>query len=180
MTRVEVAHPERWWLAVCADMPWLKDPDVEDHHQRNADRDERDWAGVAAAVQHVMNELTEGRGRIEPVDEDDPSEGNHVVVDLDLEHLDATDQEIVTEWFWKGLGPIADPWDDRLVNGRHRLWSSWKAAPEAALPVESDLLQYLDDVPRMNDDFGASVYRGSNGGIRTDASNGDEAQPRLL
>jgi hypothetical protein len=165
MTLVTLEHPERWWLAVQADMPWLTDPDVEDGHPRHADCDDRDWAGIATAVQDVMAEVVAGRGRIELIYEDEPSEGNHLVVDADLEHLDATDQDIVTEWFWHQCGPIADPWDDRLVNGRHRLWNAWKAAPQAALPVESALLKYLDDIPLMDGGFAAGIYRGAMEGI---------------
>jgi hypothetical protein len=163
VTKINLANPERYWLAVRADMPWIQDPDVEDQRQRWAGRDEPDWAAIAAAVQHVMDAVA--GGRIEPVDEEDPEEGEHIVVDVDLDHLDAEGQEIVSEWFDSHTGPVADPWGDSLENGRHRLWNSWQAAPDAVLPIHSDLLFWLDSIPRMNDDFAASVYRGAMEGL---------------
>lgn len=158
--RVELVNPQRYWLAVRDDMPALQDPDVEDQCQRWPDRDERDWAGIAAAVQHVMDELAQGRGRVELVDEDDPDTGEHVVLDADLDHLDTKDQDIVSEWFWEALRPTADPWSDSVQDGRHRLWNCWRVAPDAVLPVHSVKLQYLDDIPHMGEDFGVSYYRG--------------------
>jgi hypothetical protein len=165
VTKVELAHPERYWLAVRADMPGLQDPDLEDQHQRWPDRDGRDWAASAAAVQHVMDEVAGGRGRVEQVDEEDPDAGEHVVVDLDLDHLDAADEEIVSHWFWEGLGPVGDPWRDRVENGRHRLWNSWEAAPDAVLPVYSATLSGLDSIPYEGDHFATIVSREAMEGI---------------
>lgn len=165
VTKIYLANPERYWLAVRADMPWIQDPDVDDQRQRWAGRDEPDWAAIAAAVQHVMDEVVAGRGRIEPMDEDEPEAGEHIVVDVHLDHLDAEGQEIVREWFDNHTGPVADPWEDSLENGRHRLWNSWRAASDAVLPVHSALLLWLDSIPRMNDDFAVSIYRGAMEGL---------------
>ena len=165
MTKIKLTNPERYWLAVRADMPWLRDPDVEDLRQRWSDRDERDWTSIVAAVEHVMDEIAGGRGRIELDDEEDPEVGEHVVVDADLDHLAVEDRKIVSGWFHAHTGPVADPWGDSLVNGRHRLWSSWQAVPDAVLPVYSAQLLWLGSIPHMEDDFAAGVYQRTMEGI---------------
>ncbi len=157
-------------------MPWLEDPDKR--RQRWPDRDERDWAGIAAVVQHVIDEVAERLGRTEQVDEDDPDMGKSVVVDVELGHLEAQDQKIAREWFRPGVGPLGDPWDG-LSDGRHRLWNCWQAAPDAVLPVYSSHLHSLDQVQEMSEDSAARLYEDVRDGIELSSPSAVSRSPRF-
>lgn len=139
MTSLRVRHPERWWLATRRDLPWLTDPDVDDGRQRWTDRNELDWAAVGEAVVSIGFRLTTGSSSVDP---DDPT---YVIVPTPwvLPEPEAT---VARSW-WGSEAPQGDVWSTGLVNGRHRLWNVWRVAPQAQLPVRSDTLEYLSDVP---------------------------------
>ena len=139
MTAHRVRHPERWWLATLRDLPWLTDPDVDDGRQRWDDRDQLDWAGVGEAVVAVWSWLASG--------EADPDEPATVVVPAPWV-LPPAEAAVVRSW-WAAEAPQGDVWSDELTNGRHRLWNVWRVAPAARLPIRSDTLGYMDDVPGM-------------------------------
>lgn len=56
--RFRVRHPKRWWLAAQADLN-ITDPD--ERRPRWPDRQERDWAAIAVAVEAIGAELAAGR-----------------------------------------------------------------------------------------------------------------------
>ena len=59
--------------------------------------------------------------------------------------LSNIDQEIVLSWLKGGDGQVsANPWSDRLYNGRHRLWNSIANADELLLPIMSGALAYAN------------------------------------
>lgn len=160
-TTLYVPHPERWWLADRGDLPWLTDPDADDGHLRHRDRDERQWAAIAGIVESVGRALASGGHE---TDEDDPTVA---LVPADVADLAPADRNIVTSWFRAGSeAPSTDPWDSSLTNGRHRLWNVWLAAPDALLPVYSDTLAGLDEVPSMGEHFAAVVAQSVIDGLR--------------
>ena len=170
-----VPHTESWWFARRADLPWLTDPHEDDGRVRHHDRDERAWPAIAATVQAVARAIAYGG---HPVDEEDPAVA---VVAVDDPGLAAADRRIVTSWFRAGSeAPAADPWDDGLVNGRHRLWATWRAVPDALLPVHSDLLAYLDDVTLMGPEFAATISQSALDGLRQIPPAPAESSPRFV
>lgn len=134
---IRVNDPEHWWTAHKDDLPWLKDPDVEDGRQRHPDRDERDWSGIARAVSAAADALTVARVLAD-------SDGRYAVLPPPAANLSPVDQAVVRSWF-SYTAPLADPWSDQLTDGRHRLWCSWAREPKLSLPIRSDLLGYVLD-----------------------------------
>lgn len=161
VTTVYVLHPERWWIATRADLPWLTDPDKDDGRVRWSDRDERQWGTIAGVIEAAGRALASGA---HDVDQDDPTVA---FVPVDLAGFAPADRNIVTSWFRAGSeAPSTDPWEDGLMNGRHRLWSTWRAVPGALLPVYSGLLPYLDDVPIMGEELARGVAQSAIDGLR--------------
>lgn len=156
-TTLHVHHPERWWFAARDDLPWLTDPHQDDNNERHPDREQRDWAAIVRVVEAVARAIADGD---HDVDGDDPT---WAVVPADLVALGPEDRQIVTSWFSVYGAPRADPWDDSLDDGRHRLWSAWRAVPAAVLPICSDLLPYLDDA---SDEIISTVSQSAIDGLR--------------
>lgn len=172
---LHVPHPERWWFARRSDLPWLTDPHEDDQRVRHHDRDERAWPAIAGVVQTAARAIAYGG---HPVDEEDPTVA---LVEVDVDGLDPTDRRIVSSWFRAGSeAPSADPWEDALTNGRHRLWAVWRAVPSAVLPVYSDTLAYLDDVPLMGPEFAAVVQQSALDGLRRLPPGPANASPRYV
>lgn len=81
--------------------------------------------------------------------------------------LTAPERKIVRSWFTNAEAPPADPWDDILGNGRHRLWGAWNANNKLRLPILSDLLLYEDSIDAMGEEFRQSVLLSSKiGGLK--------------
>lgn len=170
-----VPHPERWWFARRADMPWLTDPHEDDRRVRHQDRDERAWPAITAIVQAVGQALAQG-GYL--VHEEDPTVA---VVSADAPVMAAEDVRIIKSWFRAGAeAPAAEPWDDTLTNGRHRLWAAWRAVPDALLPVHSDLIAYVDDMPFMGPDFAATISQSALDGLRQMPAAPAASSPRYI
>ena len=152
MTLIAVAHPERWWLAARKDVPLLGDPDLDDGRTRYRDTVPPAWPSIADVVQKIGRMITAGDYVVQA---DDPV---WVHIQVHLDGLNERDQEIVTQWF-RGIGasPSADPGDETPNDGRHRLWASWKAHPEAALPIYSSVLPYLDGVDLDTDEIAGNI-----------------------
>lgn len=170
-----VPHAEWWWFATRDDLPWLTDPDEDDGRVRHADRDERGWAAIATAVGTVAQSIACDE---HDVDDEYP---NMALVPVDLTGLGMEDKRIVKSWFRAGSeAPSTDPWKDTLTNGRHRLWATWQAEPNALLPVYSDLLVYLDDVPLMDDEFARVLRQSAFDGLRQMPSGPASRSPRYV
>jgi len=174
-TTLYVPHPERWWIAARADLPWLTAPDVDDGRVRWPDRAERQWTTVAGVVEAVARTIAYGG---HDVDEDDPTAA---LVSIDAAGLAPADRNIVTSWFRAGSeAPSGDPWDDGLTNGRHRLWNAWQAAPDALLPIYSDALAGLDDAPLMGEQFAAVVAQSAADGLHDLPTGPANRSPRYV
>lgn len=152
MTLIAIAHPERWWLAVRKDVPLLSDPDLDDGHTRHRDATAPAWSSIAGVVQKVGRMIIAGDYAVHA---DDPV---WVHVQVHLDGLDERDQKIVTQWFRGGVtSPSADPGDEMPNDGRHRLWASWTAFPQAVLPIYSNVLPHLDSVDLETDDLATTI-----------------------
>lgn len=159
--RITVAHPERFWFAVRSEMPWLVDPDVEDGRRRHISGELIRWAAVGEIVQELGGGLA--RQEFQKIIDEDGI--RFEVVTADRFAMTKAEKQIVASWFTDGEAPCSDPWENSLVNGRHRLWGVWGAMPEVALPVLSDHLLYEGSVDHMGEEFGQLLYLSSKIGL---------------
>lgn len=143
--RIEVPHLERWWLVRPDDLADLADPDVEDGHQRHADRDLIDWGSIGDTVSAVWRQLNAAQALSGGARDDSQSLSGWA--DLDESSLGAVEIHIVRSWFSDDEAPRCDAWDDDVDDGRHRLWNVWASRPGLELPVASPTLESLDDGP---------------------------------
>ncbi|MWV75927.1 hypothetical protein C5C31_11700 [Rathayibacter rathayi] len=148
---IEIDRPERYWVAAREDMPWLTDPDIDDRGCRHPDRDDVDWTAVAAAATSISSLLRAGQ-----LDASD-GEGSGFVATVPGLTLRLRELEILESLFTVAEAIRGDLWDEGVVNGRHRLWNIWRAAPDALIPVRSDLLDHTDDIDSQGDTFAAVV-----------------------
>lgn len=134
-----VHRPERFWLASRADTAgWLTDPDVDDGYVRHPDVAAIDWLAVAMLVADAGERIATGTHELD--------EDGFTSIDVDVSTLAEGEREIIRWWLHgKALSPTADPWSLEPVDGRHRLWNAWEAAPSAVLPILSEALGYVDD-----------------------------------
>jgi hypothetical protein len=165
---LELAWPERFWMATRADLPWLKDPDATEG-QRHADRDTIRWAVLGTILTEVSAALATG-GYAVSTDVSDTIEIPLQTTPSD--GLTRSEMEIIEEWWDHGIAPRADLWAGNFLNGRHRLWNVWKHDPTAVLPIRSEFLDVAAELPDIRDEKRASVHAAS---IREQASLAHEA-----
>jgi len=135
---VRVPKPEQWWVAARDDLP---EPTLVADEPWSEDENSR-WAPIAGVINAVAAALATGGYTV------DPDEPASAWVPVDLEGLDRLDRSIVRSWFHPGPeAPRGDAWAEDVGQGSRRLVTAWRAAPDALLPVRSELLQHLDDVP---------------------------------
>lgn len=152
---IGVVSPHHYWLAARKDLPWLTDPDVENDSPRWRDWELRDWFKIGRDVAEIGTQLAWGMAASGP---DDETAEDDIV--YSAEASNPVDAKIVRSWFHSGAeAPMADPGDDRLMNGRHRLWVTWAANPDLLLPIQSTLLQSAADMRLMDAGY-AAVIRG--------------------
>lgn len=172
---VYVEHPERQWLASKSDLAWLTDPDVDDKRIRWSDRDERAWSTIATEVEKIALLLQQGEYEVN--DDGDA----YAVVDVDTDGLAEEDRELIAEWFsGVGLSPCGDPWVGELVDGRHRLWNAWKAAPHVLLPIHSDLLADQDSSALLPVEFSQTLKRSAASGLQRVPAGVAARNPRFI
>ncbi|MEB2529249.1 hypothetical protein [Kocuria rosea] len=133
-----VDHSGCWWRAEATTLRQFvpSDPDEDDgrdNKPRNADRDAQRWAEIAAMAQRAGQELAAGRWVV----------NHHGATELTIEapdDLTKTEHEILAAWLYRE--PVgADPWVTPIRNGRHRVWNSLKADPNAILPIHGRELE---------------------------------------
>lgn len=152
---IGVRNPHHYWLAAREDMPWLSDPDVDDGAPRWDDRELRDWFSIGADAASIGEQLVWGMGAAGPDDESAEDD-----ISYSAQTVNPVDAKIVRSWFRSGVeAPRADPGDEGLDNGRHRLWCAWTASPDLLLPVQSAVLQSAADMPAMDAGY-AQLVRG--------------------
>ena len=149
---VFLSNPERFWLAARSDIPYLSDPDVDDGYQRWADRDELRWGEIARVVEEAGQRVVAGGVYID--------EEQDQLLDLWIpDWFTPAERKVVTSWFKPSSSPHRDPWADASMgDGRHRLWNTWKRAPDALLPIFCYSLSYLDDLGEAR--LQASIQQG--------------------
>ena len=133
-----IQRPQELWFATAADQLVPADPDITDGKIRPYSLGEVNWREIAKIMTAVSRKLLQagmdgqlpGRLRIDlsPIRET-PRPG---------------DIEVLRQWF----GPqevMGDP--SFQANGRHRLWKSWAADPDAVLPIRSKVRAAAPDLP---------------------------------
>lgn len=134
----------RYWAARKRDLPWISDPDLEVGGPRWPDSGSLDWASVADAITYAADSLPS----LLP-DED----GWTTVVIPGGGTFGRAERRVLTDWGrGAGLCPRMNPGDERLQDGRHRLWKCWEARPEAVLLISSDAVanvEETDEGPRF-------------------------------
>lgn len=151
---IEVDHPERYWFAVQSEMPWAVDPGTNAKRDRHPDRAEIRWDLVGEVVQELGSMLAFGNFPVSAPE----TESSFALVMPDRFELTGAERNIVESWFTNAEAPRADPWDDQLDNGRHRLSGVWQARPDAELPVLSDLLLWDDSADSGPEGFQQGLY----------------------
>lgn len=156
---VEIDRPDRYWIAARGDMTWLTNPDIDDRRVRHADRDDIDWKAVAAAATAISALLRAGQ-----LDASDGGASGFVATVPGLT-LRLRELQILESLFTYAEAIRGDLWDEGVINGRHRLWNIWRAAPDALIPVRSDLLDYTDDIESQGEAFAAIVADSARTGL---------------
>ena len=136
-----VAAPRLWWRTTEGNVRrWVPvDPDVEDGHQRHADRDEQRWPLIASVVARVGDALAAGSWQVDP----DVEGRGLVALDGYPGDLTRTERAIVSAWFSSAEAVQFDPWFEPLTNGRHRLWATMPYFGAGLIPVRGDALGYV-------------------------------------
>jgi hypothetical protein len=150
---VEIANPERWWLATVDLMPWRTDPDEGAETQRHPDRGEIRWDVLGRALTEISNRLQCG--------EYVRSENSPHVYEIRFTSpgggFTLAEAGILRSWFAVGEAPVADGWHTQLEDGRRRIWNVWNSKPTAWLPIRSFLLDYLDGLAEGGPFLAASI-----------------------
>lgn len=92
----------------------------------------------------------------------------------------AADEGILRSWFREFEAPCADPWDEDLVNGRHRLWCAWEASPAALLPVRSSLLGFVGDCTALGPQLAPVVASSALAGLGQLCGSHQRLSPRYV
>lgn len=146
LSLVRVPRPEQWWIAAQEDLPLP--PRAPDDGAHGDERDLPRWAAVAAAVQGV------GRALVTGACTHDPEEPGVALVPVNVAALDRLGRAIVRSWFQAGpSAPCGEPGAAQREDRLHWLAHAWDALPNAQLPVRSELLMRLEDVPELGDAF---------------------------
>lgn len=137
MTLLALPRPNEWWRAsgsALLEHIYRTDPDIEDGRPRYPDDDPTiDWTAIADCVTDIGQAIA----------------GGHIVIVDDVPHVPASQQfatltpesaRIVAGWLTDP--PVADPHNSGPTNGRHRVWNTANARPEAMLPICGDSLGY--------------------------------------
>ncbi|WP_454150963.1 hypothetical protein [Microbacterium lacticum] len=139
---IPVAAPRLWWRTTAGNVRrWVPgDPDIEDGHQRHADRDAQRWPLIASVVARVGDALAAGAWQ------QDPDVEGYGLVALDgyPGDLTRTEQDIVAAWFRSSEAVQFDPWFEPLTNGRHRLWATMPHFGAGLIPIRGGALGYAN------------------------------------
>ncbi len=156
LSLARVPRPEQWWIATREDLP-LPPRAGDDGPHGVEQHDLPRWAAVAAAVQGVGRALVAGAYTHDP---DDPGV---VLVPVNVAALDRLGRTIVRSWFHAGLSsPCGDPGAAQPEDRLHWLAHAWDALPNAQLPVRSELLMRVEDVPELGDAFAHVIVHSAN------------------
>ncbi len=155
LSLVRVPRPEQWWIADPEDLPLR--PRALDDGPHGDEQELPRWAAVAAAVQGV------GRALVRGAYAHDPEEPGAALVPVNVAALDRLGRTIVRSWFQAGpSAPCGDPGAAQQEDRLRWLAHAWDALPNAQLPVRSELLMRLDDVPELGDTFAHVVVHSAN------------------
>lgn len=129
-----VAKPRKWWFAQRGDMTAdFSNPEEVEGKRPHVDRDVR-WPAIVAMVEHVGQQI---QARGSSVEEGEPLE---VWFDQLRGGLSKSEWDVVTGWFsGVGWGVVCGPVDG-ILDGRHRLWETFNAVPDATVPVLDSVL----------------------------------------
>lgn len=132
---LDVPHPDEFWFATVADGFVVEDPDVADDHARTY-ASEANWDLIGAVMTDVSRQLLEATGE---------------EAEISFELPDSrADLDVILDWFSLAERVAGDPGE--LVNGRHRLWKTWRVTPDAVLPIRSAVrATSREEPPTAND-----------------------------
>ncbi|MCT1479364.1 hypothetical protein [Microbacterium sp. p3-SID336] len=134
---LDVSHPDEFWYATAADGFVTQDPDVADDHARSY-ASEANWDLIGSVMTDVSRKLL-------------AATGEEAEISFELPDSRA-DLDVILEWFSLAERVAGDPGE--LVNGRHRLWKTWRATPEAVLPIRSAVRATSREEPPTANDIG--------------------------
>lgn len=118
---IDVPDPNEFWFATFADGFIGVDPDVEDGYERTYVEGGANWKHIAEVMTDLSEQLRAARTDLAAITFDLPES--------------TPDYHVISAWFRTGEAVLGDP--GHLENGRHRLWRTWRAHPDAVLPVRS-------------------------------------------
>lgn len=130
---IPVARPHEFWFSGRDDGFLDVCPGTDDNRVRRYLDGHADWNIIAAVMSDVTAQL-----RATPARSDEAL----VTVPLTLAESRAN-WEVVTAWFRAGEEVTGDP--GNLVNGRHRLWKTWRSRPDGILPIRSDVARFTGE-----------------------------------
>lgn len=142
MANVCVAEPNFWWRAPANRVRQLVSTDlgVIDGRRRWDNRDLLDWSLIARAVTEVSESVAAGTWT------PDPEGGSGCHVPINTDNLSAGELGIVRSWFSESEAVRVDPWIGRVMNGRHRLWSTLDKFGTALVPIAGSELQHANEL----------------------------------
>ena len=118
---IDVHNPDEFWFATFADGFIGEDPDAEDGYERSYRSGPADWTLIADMMTDISGQLRTASFEVVAIKLEPPES---------IPSFDA-----ILAWFSLGDMVLGDP--GNLINGRHRLWNSWRARPDAVLPIRS-------------------------------------------
>ena len=142
---IELSWPQRLWMATRQDIAWLADRAEDAGHRYDADIDDIRWQNLGAILTEISHALTSGNY------EESAVLGETIAISIHSSPVDGlTRAEFNILNTWIVATPRGDPSSDQLFNAGV-LWNVWKHAPQAILPIRSDILDYADDVDSATD-----------------------------
>jgi hypothetical protein len=139
---IELAWPERFWMATPEYFPSLEEAGLDDDAQDYPDSGEIRWHALGVILTEVGEALATGRYTYS----DDVSDTIEIPVHTTpADGLTQRELQILESWSDESV-PTDDPWADNLSDGKHRLWAIWKHHPEAVIPIRSNLLTDAADM----------------------------------
>lgn len=148
LSSISVDHPERIWLAKRSDFPEFQDPDLVDGVVLYEDTRIINWAAISDLVSFHGERIVAGKAMRKITKANGSQSWSYSLVGL--EDLPVLARHIVKDWLGSViLGPKGDVGARSVYAGRRRLWNCWQARPDAWLPVHSELLRSVDDLPQL-------------------------------
>lgn len=120
---VDIYNPQEFWFVRLTDGYIEEDPAITDNRTRTYNTGDADWNLIASVMREISQQLMDATD-------------DHVIIEYDLPEAHA-DRDVLVSWFGTANPVVGDFGTDG--DGRHRVWKTLQARPNALVPVRSSL-----------------------------------------